>query len=95
MAPIKNGCGEVVGISAIAHDITHRLKAEVALRQSEEKYRSIVMNIPDVVWTVNSRGEFVFISPNIEKLGGFTAEEVGRGGLDLLLARCIPTTFQR
>ena len=90
MAPIRNGRGEVVGSSAIARDITDRLKAEEALRQSEEKYRSIVLNIPDVVWTVDSLGRIVFISPNIERLSGYTVEEVLEGGLDLLFATMHP-----
>ena len=90
LAPLKNGRAEVVGSSAIVRDITQRQQAEEALRRSEEKYRSIVLNIPDVVWTVDSRGRIVFVSPNIERLGGYTAEEVRQGGLDLLLETMHP-----
>jgi PAS domain S-box-containing protein len=75
--------GKAVGVQGIARDITQRLQAEEALRQSEEKYRTIVLNIPDVVWTIDSQGHIVFISPNIERLGGYTAEEVCQGGVDL------------
>ena len=32
--------------------------------QSEEKYRSLVENLPDVVWTVDQAGNIAFISPN-------------------------------
>jgi PAS domain S-box-containing protein len=94
MAPLQNARGEVVGSSAIARDITQRLQAEEALSQSEEKYRSIVLNIPDVVWTADSRGRFVFVSPNIEKLGGYTPEEVCQGGLDLLFETMHPDDVQ-
>ena len=82
--------GKLVGVQGIARDITPRLQAKEALRQSEEKYRSIVLNIPDVVWTADSRGRVVFISPNIERLGGYTAEEVRQGGMDLLLKTMHP-----
>ena len=82
--------GKPVGVQGIARDITPRLQAKEALRQSEEKYRSIVLNIPDVVWTVDSQGHVVFISPNIERLGGYTAEEVRQGGLNLLLKTMHP-----
>ena len=62
-------------------DITDRKRAEEALRESEEKYRSIVLNIPEVVWTIDSQGRPVFVTPNIEKLLGFTAEEGCQRGL--------------
>jgi PAS domain-containing protein len=55
--------GKVFGISVIGKDITEGKRAEEALRQSEEKYRSIVLNIPEVVWTMDSRARFVFLSP--------------------------------
>jgi PAS domain S-box-containing protein len=94
IAPIKNGRGEVVGSSAIARDITDHLKAEEALRQSEEKYRSIVLNIPDVVWTADSRGRFVFISPNIERFNGYTAEDHYQAGMDLFFQTVHPGEVQ-
>ncbi|MEK7799434.1 MAG: ATP-binding protein, partial [Acidobacteriota bacterium] len=56
--------------------VLQRRQAEESLRQSEEKYRSLLANIPDVTWTSDSVGRTVFISPNVEKVYGFTPEEV-------------------
>lgn len=53
-----------------------RNKAERALKESEEKYRSLITNIPDVVWTTNSQGKTVFISQNIEEVYGYSADEI-------------------
>ncbi len=41
ISPIRNSAGEVVGASAIAHDITKRVRAERELRESEELFRGV------------------------------------------------------
>ncbi len=94
ITPVRGTGGEVTHFVAIAQDITLHQQAEEALRQSEEKYRSIVLNIPEVVWTVDSRGRCVFISPNIERLSGYTAEEVYQAGLNLLFQSVHPDEGQ-
>jgi PAS domain S-box-containing protein len=68
--------GEVIGRVWNFRDVTPRVRAQEALRQSEEKYRTLVDHVPDVVWTGDSAGRMLFISPNIEAMTGFTAEEI-------------------
>jgi len=50
------------------------------LLESEERYRSIVQNIPAMVWTSSEKGDAVFITPNVKELHGYTPEEVYTGG---------------
>jgi PAS domain S-box-containing protein len=57
-----------------------RVRAGDALRVSEQRYRTLVTNIPDVVWLVDRTGTPLFISPNVERIGGYTAEELYRAG---------------
>lgn len=73
---------EASGGIVILQDITSRRAAERALRDSERHYRSLIENMPDVTWRVNQQGEFVFLSPNAEKIYGYAAAEMlGHGAM--------------
>jgi len=64
------------GILVISNDITKRREIEIALRQSEEKYRSLVENITEVIFSVDLEGKFTYISPLIKEFGQFDVEEI-------------------
>ena len=81
ISPIRNGAGLVVGAATTARDISGRKRNEEALRQSEEKYRSVIDNIPDIVWTADAEGRPVFITANSEKIYGYTPEEICQSGV--------------
>jgi len=58
-------------IEAVATDITQRKRAEEALRASEEKFRQLAENIPEVFWMTNGTGtELLYVSPSYETIWG-------------------------
>jgi two-component system sensor histidine kinase/response regulator len=81
VSPIMNEQGAPRGAASIARDIGQQKHAEERLRQSEEKYRALVANIPDVIWSGDAAGKPVFISPKIEAVYGYTPEEICQSGV--------------
>jgi PAS domain S-box-containing protein len=59
----------------VAFAIQRKL-ADEALRLSEEKYRSLVEQINDVIFLVDPSGNIIYISPVIEKITNFTVDEI-------------------
>jgi diguanylate cyclase (GGDEF)-like protein/PAS domain S-box-containing protein len=73
---IKNSAGRTVAFRGIVRDRTEHKKAEEALRQSEEKYRSILENIEEGFFEVDLAGSFTFFNHSTCKLLGYSEEEM-------------------
>jgi len=86
----KNACILSMGV-----DISERQRSEEALRQSEEQYRRLLSNLPDVTWTIDRNGRIYYISNNIEDLLGYTPEDVLGGEMALRLSRIHPEDLSR
>ncbi|HEY7968763.1 MAG TPA: GAF domain-containing protein, partial [Candidatus Limnocylindrales bacterium] len=68
--------GVFTGIQGAARDITERERLERELRVSEERYRFLVENAPDVVFSTDDQGVFTFVSETIETMTGFSQGEL-------------------
>jgi len=75
ITPIWNECGEITNFLAVKEDITIRKQAEDALRESEEKYRTVANFTYDwEAWRAPD-GAYLYISPSCERISGYTAAE--------------------
>ncbi len=69
--PVHDADGKPYRIAGIAEDITDRRRAEAALQESEQQFRQLADNIPQVFWITDvTQRELIYVSPAFEKLAG-------------------------
>jgi PAS domain S-box-containing protein len=73
--PLRDESGHVTGVIGVVTNITERMQAEAALRESEERFRQLAENIHEVFWMSTpdlSRLHCYYVSPAYEDIWGRT-----------------------
>jgi len=63
---------------SIVQDVTEQKRAEAALRESEQRFRQVAETVSDFVWEVDVDGLYTYTSPSVEKILGYTPDELIR-----------------
>ncbi|MCA0185067.1 MAG: PAS domain S-box protein [Proteobacteria bacterium] len=84
-APVQVETEDTPRYLAIVEDITERKQMEERLSISEERHRLLADNAIDVILTMDLEGRVSYVSPSVEKLRGFTPDEVRAQRLDQML----------
>ena len=92
--PLPQPASVTVHVATI-QDLTDKQAAKYVLRQSEEKFRRILANVPDVAWTSDRDSRTIYISPKVEAIFGYTKHEICAAGAQLWLDRIHPEDFGR
>jgi diguanylate cyclase (GGDEF)-like protein/PAS domain S-box-containing protein len=75
--PVRNAQGQLLGVGCVVIDETSRIMAEERLRAAETRYRTLIEHIPAITYTLSlNNGNWTpYVSPQIESILGYTAEE--------------------
>jgi PAS domain S-box-containing protein len=93
--PIYDKSGEVVGLCGIARDVTERRRSEEAIRQSEQKYRTVIETAHDMIFTVDLKGNFLFTNTSFKRILEYSPEEIKKkNGFELVYPDDLPLVKQ-
>jgi PAS domain S-box-containing protein len=82
--------GEKILIGTAA-DITESVRARQALESSEQRYRELVEDVTDILYTVDRDGRFLSLSRSFERSTGYRVEEwIGRPFAELFMPHSAP-----
>ncbi|HEU4595166.1 MAG TPA: PAS domain S-box protein [Pyrinomonadaceae bacterium] len=80
--PLLGPGGEAGLVGGVAVDITEYRRSEEALRESEEKYRSLLEGANDIIYSHDLEGNYLTINRAGAEVTGYTREEI-LGGLNI------------
>jgi serine/threonine-protein kinase len=78
-SPVRDAKGHVIGIQGILWDVTERKRAENALRESEERYRSVIAAMQDGISLLNADGTIYACNAAAERILGLSADQIMGG----------------
>ncbi len=70
ISPVRDSLGNIVGSSKIARDITERQRVQDALRESEGRFRHLILSLPVALYTTDTEGRITLFNEPAAQLWG-------------------------
>jgi two-component system, cell cycle sensor histidine kinase and response regulator CckA len=88
---LRDETGQASGAECFVRDISERKRSDEMLARSEARYRNLVANLEDVVFSTDAEGRITYMSAAIERVYGFSPDEVvGRRFSDFVYPDDLP-----
>jgi PAS domain S-box-containing protein len=72
---LSDPSGRIIGIRATLQDITERKRAEEDLVESERRFRDLIENASDLIYTASFDGQFTSLNKSGERMTGYTRSQ--------------------
>jgi len=74
--PVSDQSGRIVGVYVVSKDITEKKLAEVAVKESEQRYRSLIEQASDFIMITDTNGNFIDANSSFIKTFGYSRSEL-------------------
>lgn len=95
---LKDSDGNPKGSIGVVRNISDRKKAELKLKENEEKYRSLFESTTDGTFVLDSRGEIIDVNNRALEMFGIERNQIISNNflsMDLLTARSLPVVVKQ
>ena len=73
--PLRSGSGCITGVTCVAVNITPRIQIEEALRESEQRFRTVADNAYNWEYWQRPDNSLEYVSPSVKRITGYDAQE--------------------
>ncbi|MEI7484692.1 MAG: PAS domain S-box protein [Ignavibacteriota bacterium] len=84
-SPLLDNSGNVIGIIGVSNDITERKQSELALRESETKFRDVMQTAKDAIIIVDTKGIITGWNKGAESIFGYNEVDILNKELNLII----------
>lgn len=73
---VRDAWGQIQAAIALVEDISDRKRADLALQESETRFRDLIEQTSDWVWQTDADDRFTYVSPQVEYILGYAPAQV-------------------